>query len=71
MKIATFLGSTDTVTGSSKSWTINILLNGESLQFKANTGADVIVIPVRSYPENRDGPLSLPDKMLSEPANTH
>ena len=42
-------------------------MNGESLQFKVDTGADVTVIPVRSYSENRDGPLSLPDKTLSGP----
>ena len=61
----TFLGAIDTVTGSSNPWTTDILLNGESLQFKVDTGADVTVIPVRSYSENRDGPLSLPDKTLS------
>ena len=63
----TFLGAIDTVTGSSNPWTTNILLNGESLQFKVDTGADVTVIPMRSYSENRDGPLSLPDKTLSGP----
>ena len=61
----TFLGAIDTVTGSSNPWTTDILLNGESLQFKVDTGADVTVIPVRSYSENRDGPLSSPDKTLS------
>ena len=55
----TFLGAIDTVTGSSNPWTTDILLNGESLQFKVDTGADVTVIPVRFYSENRDGPLNI------------
>ena len=51
----TFLGSIDTVTDSSKPWITDILVNGESLQFKVNTGADVTIIPVESYSEIRDG----------------
>ena len=62
-----FLGTIDTVTDSTKSWTTDILLNGQMLQFKVDTGADVTVIPVKSYSEIRDGPLSLPDKTLSGP----
>ena len=61
----TFLGSIDTVTDSSKPWITDILVNDESLQFEVDTGADVTVIPVKSYSEIRDGPLSLPDKTLS------
>ena len=63
----TFLGSIDIVTDSSKPWITDILVNGESLQFKVDTGADVTIIPVKSYSEIRDGTLSLPDKTLSGP----
>ena len=44
-----FLGAIDTVTDNTKSWTTDILLNGQMLQFKVDTGADVTVIPVKSY----------------------
>ena len=62
-----FLGAIDTVTGFSKPWITDILLNDELFQFKVNTGADVTVIPEKSYLETRDGPLSVPDKTLSGP----
>ena len=63
----TFLGSIDTVTDRSKPWITDILVNGESLQFKVDTGADVTAILVKSYSEIQHGPLSLPDKTLSGP----
>ena len=62
-----FLGAIDTVTGCSKPWITDILLNDELFQFKVDTGADVTVIPEKSYSETRDGPLSVPDKTLSGP----
>ena len=62
-----FLGAIDTVTGFSKPWITDILLNDELFQFKVNTGADVTVIPEKSYLETCDGPLSVPDKTLSGP----
>ena len=55
------------MTGCSKPWITDILLNDELFQFKVDTGADVTVIPEKSYSETRDGPLSVPDKTLSGP----
>ena len=63
----TFLRAMDTLTYTTKLWTTDILLNGQMLQFKVGTGADVTVIPVKSYSEIQDGPLALPDKTLSGP----
>ena len=62
-----FLGAIDTVTGCSKPWITDVLLNDELFQFKVDTGADVMVIPEKSYSETRDGPLSVADKSLSGP----
>ena len=42
-----FLGAIDTVTGCSKPWITDILLNDELFQFKVDTGADVTVIPAQ------------------------
>ena len=47
-----FLGAIDTVTDSSKPWIADILVNGELIQFKVDTGADVTVIPEKYYSEN-------------------
>ena len=62
-----FLEAIDKVTGCSKPWITDILLNDELFPFKVDTGADVMVIPEKSYSETRDGPLSVPDKTLSGP----
>ena len=63
--INSFLGM---IHGSQDSpWVINLLLNGQTIQFKIDTGADVTVIPDTEYSRSRDGPLSPPDRTLSGP----
>ena len=44
-----------------------LTLNGQAVQFKNDTGADVTVIPNTEYSRSRDGPLSPADRTLSGP----
>ena len=45
-----FLGAIETeYTAPNKSWTVPILLNGISFDFKIETGADVTVIPETTF----------------------
>ena len=46
---------------------IELTLNGQAVQFKIDTGADVTVIPNTKYSRSRDGPLSPADRTLSGP----
>lgn len=44
----------------SKPWMQNIKLNGENIDFKLDTGADVTSIPENIYRPNRDNELQKP-----------
>lgn len=55
-----FLGTvtvvTDTV-GANSPWMVDVRLNNRQQKFKVDTGADVTVIPVSMYDQERDGEL--------------
>ena len=48
-------------------WVTELTLNGQTAQFKIDTGADVTVIPNTEYSRSRDGPLPPADRTLSGP----
>lgn len=52
-----------------KPWMQNIKLNGENVDFKLDTGADVTSIPEKMYRPNRDNELQKPRKKLLGPGN--
>ena len=56
------------VNDGAKPWTINIQLNGDILEFKIDTGADVTVIPATIYKESRDTSLQPAGKVLRGPS---
>ena len=47
--MGTIHGNVETVNISSDSWNVTLLLDGISVQFKMDTGADVTAIPSRSF----------------------
>ena len=49
-------------------WMTKIMLNGQEIEFKIDTGADVTVIPERNHDTTRDGPLAPPGRSLSGPS---
>ena len=51
----------------SNPWVTELTLNGQAVQFKIDTGADVTVIPNTEYSRSRDGLLSPADRTLSGP----
>ena len=55
----TFLGTVNSANaiGASALWLVKVKVNGEDVEFKVDTGADVTVIPERIYSERRDGEL--------------
>lgn len=56
-----FLGTVSAETTSP--WIVKVQLNGDAIEFKVDTGADVTAIPERMYSRERDGklqPSSLP-----------
>ena len=55
--LGTVNASADTVSSTGSPWVINLTLNGHSVQFKIDTGADVTVIEETDYNEARDRPL--------------
>ena len=56
------------VNGGTKPWTIGIQLNGDPLEFKIDTGADVTAIPATDYRESRDNKLQPAGKVLRGPS---
>ncbi|XP_061926289.1 uncharacterized protein K02A2.6-like [Entelurus aequoreus] len=60
-----FLGEVQTQT--TRPWMENILLNGEAINFKIDTGADVTSIPESVFKPTRDGKLEKPLKKLFGP----
>lgn len=60
-----FLGEMSTPT--TKAWTEKVTLNGDSVNFKIDTGADVISIPESIFNPARDGKLDKPLKRLVGP----
>ena len=50
------------VNGGTKPWTIGIQLNGDPIEFKIDTVADVTVIPATIYKESRDGCVYFSDR---------
>ena len=49
--------------GANAPWLVKVKLNGDDIEFKVDTGADVTVIPEQLYSAARDGklqPSSLP-----------
>ena len=49
-------------------WMTKIMLNGQEIEFKINTGADVTVIPESNHDTTRDGSLTPPGRSLSGPS---
>ena len=49
-------------------WMTKIMLNGQEIEFKIDTGADVTVIPESNHDATRDGPLAPPGRSLSGPS---
>ena len=62
-----FLGAVETAAVETQNtpWVTTLTLNGRTLQFKIDTGADATVIPEADYREERDGPLSPSDQVLT------
>ena len=56
------------VNGGTKLWTIGIQLNGDPIDFKIDTGADVTVIPASVYKKSRDNKLQPARKLLRGPS---
>ena len=56
------------VNGGTKPWIIGIHLNGNPIEFKIDTGADVTVIPATAYRESRDNKLQPAGKVLRGPS---
>ncbi|KAK7930380.1 hypothetical protein WMY93_006775 [Mugilogobius chulae] len=53
----------------SEPWVQQVMLNGENVDFKLDTGADVTSIPERLYRPDRDGKLQMPKKKLLGPGS--
>lgn len=64
---ALYLGE---VKGHKSEWCTDILLNGDTISFKIDTGAAVTAIPTKMYRYSRDGPLTTTTKKLYGPSNT-
>ncbi|XP_034038462.1 golgin subfamily A member 3 [Thalassophryne amazonica] len=62
-----FLGEVGTVR--SQPWMQKVKLNGENIDFKLDTGADVTSIPEGLYSPDRDGKLQKPKKTLLGPGS--
>ena len=56
------------VDGNTKPWVMDIQLNGESIEFKIDTGADVTVIPAATYKASRDKRLQPAGRILCGPS---
>ena len=56
------------VNGGTKPCIIGIHLNGDPIEFKIDTGADVTVIPATAYRESRDNKLQPAGKVLRGPS---
>ena len=56
------------VNGGTKPWIIGIQLNGDLIDFKIDTGADVTVIPASVYKKSRDDKLQPAGKLLRGPS---
>lgn len=59
----------DIKTKRSEPWVQNIKLNGENLEFKVDTGADVTCFSGEMYRPHRDSQLIKPRKKLQRPGN--
>ena len=63
-----FLSTIDNVSSTTKSWTVDVKVNGEPIRFKADTGADVTAIPLNDFHKLADVKLHPPKKVLHGPA---
>jgi len=53
-----FIGTvTADAVGANIPWIVDVQLNGQKLEFKVDTGADVTVVPECVYSQERDGEL--------------
>ena len=62
--MGTIHGNVEAVNISSDSWNVTLLLDGISVQFKMDTGADVTAIPSRSFDKFTSVRLSVSDGVL-------
>lgn len=66
--LGTVNASADTVSMTGSPWVIDLTLNGQSVQFKIDTRADITVIGEADYNQVRDGPLQSSKTTLSGPS---
>ena len=62
--MGTIHGNVEAVNISSHSWNVTLLLDGISVQFKMDTGADVTAIPSRRFDKFTSVRLSMSDGVL-------
>ena len=60
--------SADAISSTGSPWVVDLTLNGHLVQFKIDTGADVIVIGESDYDQGWDGPLQSCGTTLSGPS---
>ena len=57
----------DSLSSTEAPWTTNLELNGRNVEFKIDTGANIIVISEQEYLSEQDGPLTQTNRVLSGP----
>ena len=68
--LGTVYASADMVSVTGSPWVIQLTLNGQSVQFKIDTGTDVTVIGETDYNQVRDGPLQTSERPQSGPTRS-